>query len=269
MANDLAERLERSQVFRLDRRGFRQPFLQDGQDLHPLDGINSQVRIQRHVQLQHLYRIACPLADDIEERLLRPACRQSGSGYCRYRRCSLGRDGRFGGFLCRGPHRGGRDCRSGNVPSHQPLLLFKQRLDGPAGCLLPFQKLAMEIGRLLVKFLERCHAFPRHPQRFRQVSGRCRGRQRNGGCCVPSHGDRCRLRGFIVCRQLALCSRPLRPGLHIIASRNGNGHRRFFCLNGRYGIIRIPTGEFDPIAEGRQVGQDARQVYDSGSFAGG
>ena len=50
-------------MFRADERRAGKSFLDGGENLHPLDGIDAQVGIQPHVQLEHLHRIAGLLAD--------------------------------------------------------------------------------------------------------------------------------------------------------------------------------------------------------------
>jgi hypothetical protein len=63
----MAEGSQSAQVFRLDDGRFRQAFLQDRQDFHALDRVDAQVGIQRHVQFQHLHRIARLLRHDLTQ----------------------------------------------------------------------------------------------------------------------------------------------------------------------------------------------------------
>ena len=44
--------------------------MQRGQNLHTLDRIHAQVRIQRHAQIEHLRRVARLLGDDAQQDLL-------------------------------------------------------------------------------------------------------------------------------------------------------------------------------------------------------
>ena len=54
-------------VLRPDGRYAGQPLLKSGKYLHTLDGINTQIGIQTHIQLKHLHGITGLLADHGQE----------------------------------------------------------------------------------------------------------------------------------------------------------------------------------------------------------
>src|SRR5439155_160473 len=71
--HDLSKRPQGPQMLGLYDRSVRKPFLQSRKNLHPLDGVNAQVGIQLHVQLQHLGRIARLLSNDVQQDLPKAA----------------------------------------------------------------------------------------------------------------------------------------------------------------------------------------------------
>ena len=66
---DLAQGVQGAQVLGADDRGAGEPLLEGGEDLDPLDGVDAEVGVQPHLQLQHLHRIAGLLADHGQEGL--------------------------------------------------------------------------------------------------------------------------------------------------------------------------------------------------------
>ena len=54
-------------MFRADQRRVREFFLDGGEDLHPLDGINAKIGIKPHIEVKHLHRIAGLLADNRQQ----------------------------------------------------------------------------------------------------------------------------------------------------------------------------------------------------------
>jgi len=84
---DLAQSLQGAEMFGTDERCAGEAFLDGGEDLHPFDGVDSQVGVQPHVQVEHLFRITGLLADygeqgggDIDTRGNRSGC-SNGSNY--------------------------------------------------------------------------------------------------------------------------------------------------------------------------------------------
>ncbi len=63
--DDLANGAEHSDLLGTRRPGGRQLFLNGRKDLDALDGINSEIRVETHVELEHFGRIARLLGDDI------------------------------------------------------------------------------------------------------------------------------------------------------------------------------------------------------------
>ena len=56
-----------------DRRQVGHPFLEGRQDLDPLDGIDAQVRLDVHIERNHLHRVAGQVAHHRQEGLIDPA----------------------------------------------------------------------------------------------------------------------------------------------------------------------------------------------------
>ena len=83
---DVPQVVQRAQVFRLHQRGGRQTFLERRQDFDALDRINPQVRIEGHVQVEHLRRIACLFRDDLQQDILNIAFGLASEESCRWRR---------------------------------------------------------------------------------------------------------------------------------------------------------------------------------------
>jgi len=75
-------------VFGTDERCAGEALLNGGEDLHPLDGVDPQVGIQTHVQIEHFFRVTGLLADDGEQGGGDP-----GNGCCRCNRGSGDRNG--------------------------------------------------------------------------------------------------------------------------------------------------------------------------------
>ena len=67
MIDNLAKRLQHTQIFRLDGRSFRQLFLERREDFDAFDRINTQISIESHLHLKHLDRIAGLLSDHFEQ----------------------------------------------------------------------------------------------------------------------------------------------------------------------------------------------------------
>src|SRR5205823_2626110 len=65
--DDLAEVVEGAEVLRLDGRGGGQALLQGGEDLDALDGVDAQVGVQGHVQVQHLRGVTRLLRDHLQQ----------------------------------------------------------------------------------------------------------------------------------------------------------------------------------------------------------
>src|SRR5512138_3344064 len=66
-AGNLAEGLQCSEVLRPDEGSIREFFLYGGEDFDPLDGVDPEVRIEPHVEVEHLDRITGFLADNGKE----------------------------------------------------------------------------------------------------------------------------------------------------------------------------------------------------------
>ncbi len=60
------------QLFRADGRGSGEPLLKGGKYLHPFDGIDSEVRVESHLHLQHLDGITGLLTHHCEQALAGP-----------------------------------------------------------------------------------------------------------------------------------------------------------------------------------------------------
>ena len=69
-------------MFRADDRCAGKSFLDGGENLDPLDGIDAEVGVQAHVQIEHLHRIAGLLADHRQQGrgCIRSAAAAAGSG---------------------------------------------------------------------------------------------------------------------------------------------------------------------------------------------
>ena len=65
--NNMLQELKGPQLFRINWRRPGQSFLQYRQDLHPLDRIDPQIRIQAHVQTEHIKRIACLFRNHLQQ----------------------------------------------------------------------------------------------------------------------------------------------------------------------------------------------------------
>ncbi len=105
LGDDLAEGLEGGHVAGLDRGEVGDPLLHGGEDLDALDGVDAEVRLQRHLHGEHVGRVAGLLRDDLQQRPFEVhAARRGGRG-----RSHRGRGHRGGG------HRGRRrlDRRGG------------------------------------------------------------------------------------------------------------------------------------------------------------
>ena len=78
------EGVQGAEVLGLDGRGVGQPLLEGGQDLDPLDRVDPQVGVQRHVQLEHLRRVARLLRHHRQQRARDVGCgplaRRAASG---------------------------------------------------------------------------------------------------------------------------------------------------------------------------------------------
>ena len=68
VADDLTQRAQPGHDRRVELRQRRHTLAHGGQNLDALDGVDAQVRVQRHARLQHLRRIACLLRDDGQHR---------------------------------------------------------------------------------------------------------------------------------------------------------------------------------------------------------
>ena len=66
--NHLLQRLQCAEVLGLDLRSARQLAAERGHDLDALDGIHAKVGVEAHLQVQHLYRVAGLLGDDLQKR---------------------------------------------------------------------------------------------------------------------------------------------------------------------------------------------------------
>src|SRR5207237_310714 len=64
---DLAQSLERAKLLRSDWQGFGDPLLDPGEDLDSLDRIDPEVRVQPHVEVEHLDGIPRLLGDHFED----------------------------------------------------------------------------------------------------------------------------------------------------------------------------------------------------------
>ena len=69
MVDDVAERLEAPEILRVDRTHARYALLESGEDLDALDGVDAEIGVESHVELEHLGGIAGLLGDDHEEAL--------------------------------------------------------------------------------------------------------------------------------------------------------------------------------------------------------
>ena len=67
MGGDLAKRAERAEVLGADGGGAGEAFLDGGEDLDPLDGVDAEVGVEPHVEVEHFDRIAGLLADNGKE----------------------------------------------------------------------------------------------------------------------------------------------------------------------------------------------------------
>ena len=65
--DDILQRVQRTQFFRLERGQVRYAFLQRRENLNPLDRVDAQIVIEAHPEVQHLNRITRLLGDDGED----------------------------------------------------------------------------------------------------------------------------------------------------------------------------------------------------------
>ena len=64
----LLQSLQSTEVLGLDLRSARKMAAKRGHDLDALDGIHAKVGVEAHLQVQHLYRVAGLLSDDLQKR---------------------------------------------------------------------------------------------------------------------------------------------------------------------------------------------------------
>ena len=88
MGDDLINGLQGRHGFVLSLIEFREAFVQNRQDLHPLDGIDSQVMLQVHIPFHHIPGESGILRNDIQHRIFQLLHIGQGFGCC--------------GGLCRG-----------------------------------------------------------------------------------------------------------------------------------------------------------------------
>ena len=71
--DDVLERSQSAQMFRLDGRSVGQSFLKQGEDLDALDRVDAQVGVELHVQLQQLGRVTGLGGNHVQQRGLHAA----------------------------------------------------------------------------------------------------------------------------------------------------------------------------------------------------
>src|SRR5262249_19686227 len=68
--DDLPQIVQRTEMFRLDERRFRQALLQCRQNFDALDRVDAEIGVERHVEIEHLGRVTGLFADDLQQDLL-------------------------------------------------------------------------------------------------------------------------------------------------------------------------------------------------------
>ena len=219
---DVAEGVEGAEVLGLHLRRVRQLLLQRRQDLHALDRVDAQVRVQAHAQVQHLRGVARLLRHHRQQR--RVQTERSDSRGRNERRNGCGDHRRRGqnDGLRRDRQRSDHDrhrrqsSRRGRIGEEERLLLRHETGERPLRGLLRIEKLLVEARRLLLHLLQGGERLLRGGQRLREgVVGVSAGVGVGHGASLGGYGTRHgRARGAG------------RPGLNVVRAAQGHGHAR-------------------------------------------